>query len=207
MVASQLRAVLSDLEVSSAKTGMLANASIVRAAAEAFSEYGIDRLVVDPVAFSSIGYPLLDEGGMETIVEVLLPRTKVFTPNLAEAAALLGRPIWDLEDMREAARSLKKLGPACVVLKGGHLETVDEAVDIYFDGEDLVELSLPRVSTENNHGTGCVFSAAIAAHLARGETTLQAVSLAKRDVARALENSLDIGGGSGPVHPLPEACG
>jgi hydroxymethylpyrimidine/phosphomethylpyrimidine kinase len=204
MVASQLQAVLSDLVVDAAKTGMLASPPIVSVVAEALSEYSVGRLVVDPVAYSSIGYPLLDEGGLEAIVEELLPRATVFTPNLAEASALLGRPIWDREDMREAACSLKKLGPASVVLKGGHLETGDEAVDVFYDGESLVELSLPRIKTVNNHGTGCVFSAAIAAYLALGEEPLEAVSRAKRDVARALENSLDIGGGIGPVYPFPE---
>ena len=204
VVVSQLEAVLSDLEVRGAKTGMLADAAIVRAVAEVLAARGVDRLVVDPVAFSSSGQPLLDEGGLEAVAEALLPRAMVFAPNLAEASALTGREIRDREGMREAARILKKLGPACVVLKGGHQEDGEDVYDVFFDGNNMVELAGPRVTTENNHGTGCVFSAAVAARLALGEAPLEAVTRAKRDVTRALANSLDIGGGRGPVHPLPE---
>lgn len=203
VVASQMEAVLSDLEIRGAKTGMLATAEIAGAVAEVLEGRGLDCLVVDPVTHSSWGQPLLDDDGLQVVAERLLPLARVFTPNLDEAAAFLGKGIGNKEDMKEAARSLRELGPACVVVKGGHLEESDEAVDIYYDGRNMMELTGGRVDTENTHGTGCVFSAAIAAYMALGDTVLEAVKKAKRDVGRALMNSLHIGGGKGPVHPLP----
>jgi hydroxymethylpyrimidine kinase/phosphomethylpyrimidine kinase len=203
VVVSQMLAILSDMEIKGAKTGMLATADVAAAVAEVLEGRGLDRLVVDPVTLSSWGQPLLDEGGLQVITERLLPLALVFTPNLAEASAFLGKEIGDKEDMKEAARSLQKLGPACVVVKGGHLKEGEAAVDVYYDGENMMELTGERVETEDNHGTGCVFSAAIAAYLALGDTALEAVKKAKRDVSRALMNSLRIGGGRGPVHPLP----
>jgi len=204
VVISQIKAVLGDLKPAAVKTGMLANAAIVRAVAAILAEYGACNLVVDPVVFSSGGQPLLDEGGLEAMVECLFPLAAVVTPNLEEAAALLGGEVSDVRDVREAARRIREMGPACVVLKGGHLAPEAEVTDIFCDGKNIIELSLPRVRTVNDHGTGCVFSAAVAARLARGEETLAAVAGAKRDVTRALESSLSLGGGRGPVHPLPE---
>jgi hydroxymethylpyrimidine/phosphomethylpyrimidine kinase len=200
MVASQMRAVLSDLGVGAVKTGMLANASIVEAVAETLAAFGVERLVVDPVICSSSGYPLLDAGGLQAMVERLLPLTTVFTPNLAEAEAILARGVRDLEGMKEAARNLRELGPRCVVVKGGHLES-GEATDVLFDGGEPEVLSQPRVETANDHGTGCVFSAAVAAALCRGEAPREAVLLAKKVVSAALRNALDLGGGAGPVCP------
>jgi hydroxymethylpyrimidine kinase/phosphomethylpyrimidine kinase len=205
VVASQLRAVLEDIEVEGAKTGMLGNGAVVEAVADILAGHGTRNLVVDPVAFSSSGQPLLDEVGMEVMVEELLPLATVFTPNLMEASALLGGDIRDLEGMMKAARSLRKLGPACVVIKGGHLASSEKSIDIFYDGNNMLEIEMPRVRTENDHGTGCVFSAAITARLALGEAPLQAVTGAKGDVTRALVNSLSIGSGRGPVHPLPQS--
>ena len=203
VVASQMQAIFSDMDIKGAKTGMLATAEIAGAVAEVLEGRGLDRLVVDPVTLSSWGQPLLDEAGLQVITERLLPLARVFAPNLGEASAFLGKGIVDKEDMKEAARSLRELGPACVVVKGGHLKEGEEAVDVYYDGENMIELAGERVQTENTHGTGCVFSAAIAAHLALGDTAIEAVQKAKKDVSRALMNSLRIGGGRGPVHPLP----
>lgn len=203
VVVDQMEAVLSDMEVRGVKTGMLATAGVVEAVAGMIEKRGLEHLVVDPVIMSSRGQPLLDEGGLEAISECLLPLALVFTPNLAEASAFLGKDIKDRESMKEAARSLLELGPACVVVKGGHLEGGAEAVDIFYDGEKLVEIAAERVRTENTHGTGCVFSASIAARLALGDTALEAARKAKKKVSEALKNSLHIGGGTGPVHPLP----
>jgi hydroxymethylpyrimidine/phosphomethylpyrimidine kinase len=203
VVLSQLEAVLDDLDVSSAKTGMLASAEIIQAVAEVVRERGIPRLVVDPVAVSTSGHSLLDGGGIETIAEELFPLAEVITPNLAEASLLLGREIADVEAMKDAALRLRGMGPACVLIKGGHLEGVPEAVDVFFDGSDAVLLTAPLVATPNTHGTGCMLSAAIAAYLALGYDPLRAADRAKQDVTRALEHALDIGGGSGPVNPRP----
>jgi hydroxymethylpyrimidine kinase/phosphomethylpyrimidine kinase len=202
VVISQIAAVLDDMDVAAVKTGMLANDGIVRAVAEALQYRDIERLVVDPVAVSSSGQPLLDEGGLEAIVEALLPRALVFTPNLAEASAILREVVEGVEGMKKAARSLKTLGPACVVVKGGHMGGA-ESPDVFFDGREMVELSAHRIRAQDDHGTGCVFSAAVAARLARGQNPLDAAAGGKMDVRRALENALRIGGGRGPVNPVP----
>ncbi len=202
VVISQIAAVLDDMDVAAVKTGMLANDGIVRAVAEALQYRDIERLVVDPVAVSSSGQPLLDEGGLEAIVEALLPRALVFTPNLAEASAILREVVEGVEGMKKAARSLKTLGPACVVVKGGHMGGA-ESPDVFFDGREMVELSAHRIRAQDDHGTGCVFSAAVAARLARGQNPLDAAAGGKMDVRRALENALRIGGGRGPVNLVP----
>jgi len=124
----------------------------------------------------------------------------VVTPNLPEAAALLGRPVRTLEEMRGAARDLKRLGPGAVVVKGGHLE--GDAVDVLFDGERMEELSVPRVATANTHGTGCTFAAAVAARLGRGDALLDAVRGAKEFVTAAIRASYKVGSGPGPVDPI-----
>ena len=203
VVISQMEAVLDDFEVRGAKTGMLASAAIIQAVAEIVDERRIERLVVDPVAVSTSGHSLLDGGGIETIAEKLFPLAEAITPNLMEASLLLGREIVSVEDMKKSAALLKGMGPACVLLKGGHLGGAPEAVDIFYDGSEPLTLTSPRVETDNTHGTGCMLSAAMAAYLAMGEKPLQAASRAKRDVTRALMHSLDIGGGRGPVHPVP----
>ncbi|MEW6553264.1 MAG: bifunctional hydroxymethylpyrimidine kinase/phosphomethylpyrimidine kinase [Actinomycetota bacterium] len=203
VVVSQMEAVLEDFDVRSAKTGMLASGAIIDAVAKAVSSRRVPRLVVDPVAVSTSGHSLLDGGGIETIAERLFPLAEVITPNLTEASLLLGGEIADVEAMKEAAASLMDMGPSCVLLKGGHLEGSSQAVDIFYDGSVMVALAAPAVATADTHGTGCMLSAAIAAYLALGHGPLAAADKAKKDVTRALEHALDIGGGSGPVYPRP----
>ncbi|MBN2026163.1 MAG: bifunctional hydroxymethylpyrimidine kinase/phosphomethylpyrimidine kinase [Actinobacteria bacterium] len=207
VVVSQVEAVMSDFDVAGVKTGMLASAAIIEAVAELLAARRGARLVVDPVAVSTSGHSLLDGGGIETIAERLFPLAEVITPNLAETALLLDRQIGDVEGMKKAAMLLKDMGPACVLVKGGHMEASSAAVDIFYDGSDLVTLTAPLVDTENTHGTGCTLSAAIAAYLARGEDPLRATGKAKRIVTGALQNALEIGGGRGPVHPLAAGGG
>ncbi len=202
VVVSQVEAVLDDFEVAAAKTGMLATAAVARAVAALLKERGIRNLVVDPVVFSSGGQRLLDADAVAVMAEHLLPLAAAFTPNLREASLFAGREILDAAGMRAVARELRELGPACVVVKGGHLGGED-ATDIYYDGTELLELRSPRVKTGDDHGTGCVFSAAIAARLARGEGLQEAVRGAKEDITVALRRSLRLGAGRGPVNPLP----
>jgi len=205
VVVSQMEAVFDDFAVAAVKTGMLANAEVVRAVAGILARYGAANLVVDPVLFSSSGHRLMDEGGMEAVAEYLLPRAAFFTPNLAEAEAFTGIRVADLEGMREAARALRDRGPGCVVVKGGHLGG-KEAVDVFYDGARMLELSGPRIDATDDHGTGCVFSAALAARLARGEAPKDAAAGARLDTVRSLENALRLGKGKGPVHPaVPQA--
>ena len=166
-VALQIDAVVSDIPPDAVKTGMLASAEIVRMVAEKAREHGLRNLVVDPVMVAKSGDSLLAEDAVRAVRDELVPLATVVTPNLPEAAALLGRPVDSLEVMREAARAIHALGAANVVIKGGHLEG-ETLTDILFDGERLHEFSGPRVQTRNTHGTGCTFSSAIAVYLALG---------------------------------------
>ncbi len=200
VVAAQVRAVLADLEPAAAKVGMLGNAAVAAAVADALA--GFAPLVVDPVVRSSSGRALLDDAGLDVLRERLLPGAALATPNVAEAAALLGRtPEEVLEDPAGACRDLLVLGPRAVVLTGGH-RPGPTCVDLYCDGLALEELPAPRVETANTHGTGCTFSAAVAAHLARGEHPDRAVRAAKRYVRGALlaADELHVGHGTGPLH-------
>lgn len=201
MVAAQMEAVLTDIPVHAAKTGMLATAETARTVAGVFRRWDGIPVVVDPVLRSSTGQDLLDPGGLEAIREELLPRATVFTPNLEEASAFLGESVDDLQDMRNAAAALLDLGPGCVVVKGGHLRG-GEAVDVFYDGRRMEVLSGERIPTLHDHGTGCVFSAGVAAGLALGDEPLQAVMRARALVRAALLNSLALGKGKGVVFPV-----
>jgi len=205
MVVAQIEAVASDMAVAAVKLGMLANAAIVEAVAQAVRRLALPNLVVDPVMVAKSGDRLLDPAAEGALVEQVFPLAAVVTPNLAEAEALLGRPVRDLAAMREAARALLDLGSAAVVVKGGHLEGA--AVDVFYDGRNYEELPAPRIHTRNTHGTGCTFSAAIAARLALGEQLLPAVRGAKAYLTEAIRRSYSVGHGQGPVdhlHPLTQ---
>jgi hydroxymethylpyrimidine/phosphomethylpyrimidine kinase len=197
MVVAQIEAVASDMPVAAAKTGMLANSEIVAAVAEAVARLRIPHLVVDPVMVAKGGDRLLDPEAVEAYVLRLFPLAAVITPNLLEAEALLGRPVRSLEDMRRAARELKEHGPRAVLVKGGHLE--GDPVDVFHDGRRLEELPAPRIHTKNTHGTGCTYSAAIAARLALGADLLEAVRGAKEYVTEAIRGAYSVGKGHGPL--------
>jgi len=203
MVVAQMEAVASDMPVAAAKTGMLATAAIVSAVAAAIERLRLPLVVVDPVMVAKSGDRLLDRDAETAYRERLLPLATVVTPNLPEAESLLGRPVRTLAEMREAARALRAMGPRAVVVKGGHLE--GDAVDVFWDGERMEDLSAPRIATKNTHGTGCTYSAAIAARLALGDPLLDAVRGAKAYLTEAIRRSYSVGRGHGPVdhlHPL-----
>jgi hydroxymethylpyrimidine/phosphomethylpyrimidine kinase len=202
MVVAQIEAVASDMAVAAVKTGMLANRAIVEAVAEAVARLRLPHLVVDPVMVAKSGDRLLDSAA-EAAYGKLFPLAEVLTPNLAEAEALLARPVRTLEAMRQAARDLHARGARTVVVKGGHLD--GDPVDVFFDGRRMEELRAPRIDTRNTHGTGCTLSAAIAARLALGEEVLEAVRGAKAYLTEALRGAYTVGRGAGPVdhlHPL-----
>jgi hydroxymethylpyrimidine/phosphomethylpyrimidine kinase len=148
------------------------------------------------------GARLLHNDAIASLYRYLLPLALVVTPNLPEAEVLLGRSLRTLDDRRQAARDLVALGPRVAVVKGGHAGSDEQAVDVYWDGKDLVELKGRRIHTKNTHGSGCVFSAAIAAGLAKGQDPMEAVRAAKAFITVAIEHSLDIGKGHGPVNPI-----
>ncbi len=201
MIADQIDAVLSDIGADAAKTGMLANAAIVSAVAAKLREHDVTNLVVDPVILSTSGRELLDPDGVEALKRELVPLALVVTPNVHEAASLADRsPIETWDDVRDAARTIVELGARSVVITGGDFGEADGATDIYFDGRNFREFTAIRVRTDNTHGTGCTFSAAIAAGLAKGLDVPGAIALAKSYVTLALQHSFAIGRGHAPPH-------
>ena len=194
----QMDSVITDFGVDAAKTGMLSTPEVVLAVAEQLRRYKVELLVVDPVMVAKSGDVLLSEAARVTVREELLPLAHVVTPNLPEASELCGFPVEDLDTMKEAAKTIRKLGPRFVVVKGGHLE--GDAVDVLFDGENFQTFDTPRLSNRNTHGTGCTFSAALATFLGQGFTTLEAVGKAKKFITRAIALGMDLGSGHGPTN-------
>jgi hydroxymethylpyrimidine/phosphomethylpyrimidine kinase len=199
LIRKQIAAVVDDIGVQAAKTGMLSSAAIIATVAGAVRDHGIRLLVVDPVMVAKGGARLLRDDAVDALREHLIPLAAVITPNLPEAQVLLDRSIATLEDRRQAARELVAMGARAAVVKGGH---ADDAIDVFFDGSQMVELRGERIETPNTHGSGCVFSAAIAAWVARGADPLRAATEAKMFITRAIANSLEIGHGHGPVNPM-----
>jgi hydroxymethylpyrimidine/phosphomethylpyrimidine kinase len=198
VVAAQIDAVVEDLGVDGAKTGMLASAAIVDAVAGRVRHWGLGRvLVVDPVMVAKSGDRLLREDAVEALGERLLPLAAVVTPNVPEAEVLVGRPLSGEDDLREAAREIAALGARAVLMKGGHLP--GDPVDLLFDGQRFHRFPARRVATTSTHGTGCTLAAAIAARLALGDDVVAAVGAAKAYLTGALEHARPLGHGHGPV--------
>jgi hydroxymethylpyrimidine/phosphomethylpyrimidine kinase len=202
MITAQIEAIVGDLEVAAAKTGMLSSSKIIDAVAVAIARHRISSVVVDPVMVAKGGARLLRADAIDALRLRLLPLAAVITPNLPEAEVILGRPVRTLAERRGAARDLVALGVRAAVVKGGHAE--GDVTDVFWDGTNMVELTGTRVATANTHGSGCVFSAAIAAGLAKGLEPLAAVRQAKEFIAGAIEQALEIGHGHGPVNPMFE---
>jgi hydroxymethylpyrimidine/phosphomethylpyrimidine kinase len=199
LIREQIDVVVDDMGVQAAKTGMLSSAAIIATVAEAMRRHGISQLVVDPVMVAKGGAKLLRDDAVAALRELLVPLAAVLTPNLPEAGVLLGRSVDTLDGRRQAARDLVAMGARAAVVKGGHAE--GDVTDVFFDGSEMVELEGRRIATANTHGSGCAFSAAIAAGLARGAPPLSAVREAKSFVANAIAHGLEIGHGHGPVNP------
>lgn len=200
-VRQQIDAVLTDVGADAVKTGMLANRSIIDTVVEALREYGVERLIVDPVLVAQSGAILLEPDAQSTLLRGLLPLAALVTPNTPEAAALLDMPVASVPEMRDAARRLLGFGARAALVKGGHVAGRD-AVDVFYDGRDFHELRAERIQTSHTHGTGCMLSAAIAAGLAGGLDLLAAVHQAKRFITQAIAGGLAIGHGHGPANPL-----
>ena len=201
-VAQQLRSVLDDFGADAAKCGMLSTAPIIEAIAGVLREKPIPNLVVDPVMVAKSGDPLLRPDARQALITRILPLALVVTPNLPEAEALTGMPVTDRAGMEEAARRIHALGPRHVLVKGGHLK--GDAVDLLWDGRAFQEFSTPRVDSPNTHGTGCTFSAGIAAGLALGHPLTDAID-AKAYVTRAIREGFQAGRGVGQLrHFLAE---
>ncbi|MGB8995209.1 MAG: bifunctional hydroxymethylpyrimidine kinase/phosphomethylpyrimidine kinase [Pseudonocardiaceae bacterium] len=208
VVADQIRAVATDIGVTAAKTGMLASASIIYAVAGVCDEVGIGRsvpLVVDPVAASMHGDPLLAADALAALRSVLLPRATLVTPNLDEVRLLAGVDVGSRAEQHEAARALHALGPRWVLIKGGHLaDGADDelCLDLLYDGTDFTEFTGPRLVTPHTHGSGDSLAAAITAALARGAAMPEAVGYGKQYIKQAIAHAYPLGAGIGPVSPF-----
>ncbi len=197
LVLEQLGAVLGDIPPQAAKTGALGSAAIVEAVATAAANFSFP-LVVDPVMISKHGAPLMDSDAQAALRDRLLPRCFLITPNLHEAAALTGMVVDSVHAMELAAKRLHEMGARHVLVKGGHLEGA--AVDVLLTDDGFHRVASERIDTVHTHGTGCTYSAAITASLAKGLPTIAAVSLAKDFITRAIRENPGLGGGSGPVN-------
>lgn len=207
VVGAQIRSVAGDIGVEAAKTGMLASTAIIEAVAAAADESGIGNgraapLVVDPVAASMHGDPLLAADALEAVRAVLIPRATVVTPNLDEVRLFTGIEVTDQRTQRDAAHRLLDLGAQWALVKGGHLRDSPESPDLLTDGGTFVEYTAPRVATGHDHGAGDTLAAAITAALAHGRTVPDAVEFAKAWVTEGLRWAYPLGAGHGPVNPL-----
>lgn len=207
-VAAQIEAVATDIGLDAVKTGMLATTEIIRAVDAACERAGIGAdgptpLVVDPVAASMHGDQLLADTALDAFRTLLFPRATLLTPNLDEVRLFTGVDVHDRAAQHEAAKILHAMGPAWVLVKGGHLaEDTGECVDLLHDGRDFVELPGPRFATRNTHGGGDNMASAVAAGLARGLPVPDAVAMGKRFVTECVRRSYPLGAGHGPVSPL-----
>lgn len=200
-VVAQIRVVTEDLKPAAVKSGMLANADLVDAVADAIVEAGLANYVLDPVMVATSGDRLLAREAEKRVRDRLLPLSTLVTPNLDEAAVLLGHPVETPEAMRDAAAEMVALGAGAALLKGGHLKG-PELVDVLFDGTEFHEWRRPRLDTRHTHGTGCTLAAAIAAGLAHGRPLVTAVDDALDYVNRALKSAPEIGQGHGPLNHM-----
>ncbi|WP_040696683.1 bifunctional hydroxymethylpyrimidine kinase/phosphomethylpyrimidine kinase [Nocardia vinacea] len=206
IVADQVRSVVGDIGVGAAKTGMLASTAIIESVAAVCEEVGIGQgrtpLVVDPVAASMHGDPLLHEEALDAVRHTLIPLATVVTPNLDEVRLITGIEVTDDGSARRAAEALHKLGAQWAIVKGGHLRSSEVSTDLLFDGDQFLEFTAPRISTGNDHGGGDTLAAAIACALANGYSVPDAVAFAKDWTYRCLAASYNLGAGHGPVSPL-----
>lgn len=201
-VQAQIQSVLSDIQVGAIKTGMLATAEIINAVADSLKSFAQIPLVLDPVMVATSGDRLLAEDAVKTLIENLIPRATILTPNLLEAAALLNKPVaQNITEMQQQAELLLAMGAKAVLMKGGHGQG-DDATDVLLTADGFELFSAERIATKNTHGTGCTLASAIAAGLAKKLSLRDAVAQAKNYLHNALvhSNELSIGQGSGPVH-------
>ncbi len=198
LIRAQFDAIMADIGTDAAKTGMLSSSAVIRTVAEKVREYGITRLVVDPVMVAKGGDRLLQEEAVDALRTLLVPLAMVVTPNLPEASVIVGWPVRDLDDARAAAREIVAMGARAVVVKGGHLK--GPATDVLLDGDQYHEFTAPRIETTSTHGTGCTFASAIAAGLAKGLPLPEAVARAKQYVSDAIRTAFPMGRGHGPLN-------
>lgn len=198
IIAKQMEAIFEDMGADSVKIGMVSNTKAIKTIAAGLTKYEVKNVVLDPVMISKSGHHLLQPEAQEALIQELVPKATVITPNLHEAQALTGMKITSVAEMEDAALALYELGPQNVLVKGGHLK--NEAVDVLFDGKKMYYYESPRIESKHTHGTGCTLSAAIASNLALGYSLQEAVARAKEYITVAIKHGLAIGKGVGPTH-------
>lgn len=200
-VAAQINAIYDDMAPDSLKSGMLFSKDIIDCTADILKERNGAPYVLDPVMIATSGDKLLLDDAADAMINRLFPLAALVTPNIPEAEAISGIKICSQEDIEKACRIIKSYGCGSVLIKGGH-SAGDKSADILYDGERFYEISARRIDTKNTHGTGCSYSASIAAYLAKKNNMIDAVTAAKEYITGALLHGagLNIGGGSGPVH-------
>ncbi len=199
-ILQQMKAVFEDIFPDSVKIGMLSEREACEAVFEGLEEYKPKNVVIDPVLYAKDGTALTDEGNMDFMIKNIFTKADLLTPNIPEAEKITGFEIESLEDMRRACKAICSMGIRAVLLKGGHFS--GEPRDILFDGVKFTEFTSKRINTKNTHGTGCTLSSAAAANLAKGKTMEEAVFSAKQYINGAIENSLELGKGNGPLNHM-----
>jgi hydroxymethylpyrimidine kinase/phosphomethylpyrimidine kinase len=200
----QLHSVLSDIRIDAAKIGMLGRAAAIKPVCQAIKQFNIKKMILDPVMISTSGQSLLETGAVSFLIGDLLPIIALLTPNLSEAAVLAGFPVRTKADMKKAARIIKEKTAGQVLIKGGHLSGA--AVDLLYDGWSFQEFSAPRIKIGKLHGTGCSFSAAIAAYWGQGLSLPEAVKGAKNFINKAIAGAEPVGHGQWPIDPLGDSA-
>ena len=199
IVHDQITCLFDDARIHSVKIGMVSSIELIQAIAKALKAVKPPPVVLDPVMISKSGYRLLNKDAQDALIDNLFPLSEIITPNIFEAEALIGKKINNVDEMKNAAQDILKLGAKKVVVKGGHLGE-GRATDILYDGQEFKKLQSRWLKTKNTHGTGCTFSSAIAANIALGKSFFEAVTLAKVYITGAIEHALSIGQGHGPTH-------
>jgi len=204
VIEAQMVALFSDFDIRAVKTGMLSSKPIVRRVAHLLAQFSAPNLVVDPVLCAKGGYPLLQPDALPILKSALIPQALLVTPNLPEAEVLAEMQIQNFDDAKAAARRIQKLGCRAVLIKGGHVTASiagwEPATDLLVDGDEVIPIRGEQITNVHPHGTGCVYSAAIATSLARGEPLVAAIFEAKRQITAAIRHALQIGGGHSILH-------
>ena len=195
---TQVESILEDLSPDAVKLGMLYSAANVRKVAELLKRHRLPNVVMDPVLKATTGRPLIEADAVALLEKLLMPMVTVVTPNLEEASHLSGRKVESTSDMEEAARIIRKMGPD-VIVTGGHLKS--ECVDVFFDGNETFHFRSDRIESEHTHGSGCVFSTALATYLAITGDIRAAAALAHEFAHMAIQKGYSCGRGAGPVGP------
>ena len=200
-VGKQIDSVMTDIGADAWKTGMLSNAKIIEVVANRAKKYKVNLLVVDPVMVAKSGDFLLKEDAKNNLITKLLPLSYIITPNIHETKVLTGLKLESYNEVKSAAIKIYELGAKNVLIKGGHMSFIDDAIDLLYDGKNFTEFRAKRIKTKNTHGTGCTFASAIASELAKDNDLVKSVHIAKAYLTAAIKKSdqLHVGKGHGPV--------